>query len=249
MARSVYKWPPVDAVATMWSTRQPVNRSQSFFTGASITSSAERKRKVAHVEVPGIGDLGGSINAGYCEVLKEFLEGGKNLVRLTSMPVNWFFEYQKAGDRVNYDFENTLRNVRQSPDRDYFWVSERKFNVTLGTDGSWAIATVSGLPPNTIVARPGEIVTSFSSTNETSSTKVVRPAKSDTSGVAIVYLLEALAYDHLIQLNSTESAVFEVDGALPEAIQPYEGNWSYQWDFRQVFPDEVGGFIEVDPWN
>lgn len=256
MARNVYAWPPVDAIATMWSISQPVNRSQSFFTGADISSSAERKRKIASVEVPGIGDLGGSMNGGYCEVLKELLEGGKNLVRLKSMPVNWYFDdvvveafqqssavqWQRLGVDVNWTSGGT----------ETVWLSGASITGVSGTDGQWDIVTASGLPPNTLVARPGEYVTGNDAGDlfgVGSTSKVLKPAYSDASGVAVIYLMTALTQFDYLQLNSSETAVFMIDGDLPIGVQPVNGNWSYQWAFREVFSDEVGGFLEIDPWS
>ncbi len=47
-----------------------------------------------------------------------------------------------------------------------------------------------------------------------------------------------------INLAGQDEAVFRVDGALPRTMQTISGDWSYSWSFRDVFADEVGGFVE-----
>ena len=259
MARNVYAWPPVDAIATMWSIRQPVNRSRSFFTGADISSSAERKRRVASVLVPGIGDLGGTMNGGYCEVLKDLLEGGKNLVRLNSMPVNWYFDadtyfVKTANPEVvtwtdgGVDLDWTDGGV------DTVWLTSQNREAVKGTSGDFFTLTISGLPANQLVARPGEYVKGFSvsdlSTGGSGTTaKVLRPAITNSSGVAVIYTMTELTDVFHVELNATDSFVFMIDGELPIGVQPVDANWSYQWVFREVFSDEVGGFREINPWT
>lgn len=257
MARNVYAWPPVDAIATMWSISQPVNRSMSFFTGADISSSAERKRKIASIEVPGIGDLGGSMNGGYCEVLKELLEGGKNLVRVKSMPVNWYFDetviegyamkpsivdWTKAGTDVDWTKAGT----------DMVWLSSARLLGTKGFSNGFHTVTLTGLPANVLIARPGEYVKGYAIDGlegDGSTAKVLKPSYSNSSGVAVVTLMSELSDVFHVELNATESSVFMIDGDLPIGVQPVNGNWSYPWAFREVFADEVGGFTEIDPWN
>ena len=47
-----------------------------------------------------------------------------------------------------------------------------------------------------------------------------------------------------INLAGQDEAVFRVDGALPRTMQTISGDWCYSWSFRDVFADEVGGFVE-----
>ena len=47
-----------------------------------------------------------------------------------------------------------------------------------------------------------------------------------------------------INLAGQDEAVFRVDGALPRTMQTISGDWCYSWSFREVFADEVGGFVE-----
>lgn len=258
MARNVYAWPPVDAIATMWSISQPVNRSQSFFTGADISSSAERKRKIASVEVPGIGDLGGSMNGGYCEVLKELLEGGKNLVRLKSMPVNWYFDKEVISDFATKP--SSLNWTDGGVDVNWtdggietLWISNRNLQGVKGLSGGFHTVTVNGLPPETLISRPGEYIRGYASGDLTSGdgtvAKVLKPAYSNASGEVTIFLMSELTDVFHVELDATNSSVFRIDGDLPIGVQPVNGNWSYQWAFREVFADEVDGFMEIDPWT
>ena len=258
MARDVYAWPPVDAIATMWTVRQPINRSTSFFTGADISTSAERKRKLASIVVPGIGDLAGTMNGGYCEMLKEFLEGGKNLVRLNSMPVNWFFDEQGPFDPKSFDVNWTgpTTDVNWTePTTGVNWITTSVITGTKGTDGTLYTVTITvDVVDGTLVARPGEYVKGFSRADFESggagtSARVVRPAYAGVNGTVVIYLMSELTDVYHVELNATVSAVFMVDGDLPMAEQPVDGNWSYPWSFREVFSDEVGGFTEINPWS
>lgn len=255
MARNVYAWPPVDAVGTMWSVSQPINRSRNFFTGFDLTSSAERKRKVAMIEVPGIGSLAGTMNGGYCEVLKDLLAGGEHLVRLNSMPVNWYFDEDvsrrtDSPTALNWTSGGTTLNWTSGGVTLNWGTGGNVLPGTLGSSGGWPFVQISGLPPGALIARPGEYVTGYN-TNGTDPTtaKVLRPAYANSAGFATIYLMTALDYAEHVSINSLESAVFQIDGDLPSATQPVDGNWSYTWPFREVFSDEVGGFTEIDPWT
>lgn len=257
MARDVYKWPPVDAIGTMWTVSQPINQSRSFFTGADYTSSAERKRHVAQVIVPGIGDLASSMCAGYCEVLKDLLAGGQHFVRLQSMPVNWYFDQVDPWGKPNpipINWTKTNNAVAWTKSNGpAVWLSNEALSGTKGvSDEGWHTVTVTGVAPNALVARPAEYVRGFALDGLSGTgtiAKVLRPAYSDASGVAVIYLMSELADTYHVELNAKLDLVFRIDGDLPSAVQPVDGNWSYQWDFREVFSDEVeGGFNEVDPW-
>jgi copper homeostasis protein CutC len=38
-------------------------------------------------------------------------------------------------------------------------------------------------------------------------------------------------------------------GPYPRAIRPRSGDWRYDWQFAEIFEDEVdGAFEEIDPW-
>lgn len=239
---NVYAWPPVDYVAAEWTVIDPVSRSRSLITGASYVSAAQRRRRVATLDVSALSaDRNG---AGYIEVMKRLLDGGVHLVRLYSTPINWHLD-----DRA----ENAGRTKPMSwivppggvdwtlpPGPVEWWTGP---GVTNGEALTGNRVRVTGLPANAPVARPGEFVTMNGVT-----AMVMRPAQSDGTGTAILYLLTPLSGTGLIEIGSRETGVFEAD-AMPRAVQPVGQNWSYQWTFTEVFADERGPFTEIDPWG
>ena len=258
MARNVYAWPPVDAVAHMWTVDQPLNISRSLITGKDYTSTSGRERLMAHISVPGIGTT--TMNGGYCEALKRYLEGGKNLVRINSMPVNWYFDQVTINDvglPVSVDWLDdgggvTTNWLDDGGGTTVKWATSKILPGVIGTDGSLDTVTIGNLPANTLIARPGEYIRGLSRTDlsgDGSLAMVIRPAYSDGNGDCTIYLMEALTVAEHILFNASKSAVFRVDGDLPSAVQPVDGNWSYGWNFREVFSDEVGGFTEINPWT
>lgn len=90
---NVYAWPPVGVVGHEWTEHAPVNRSRSILTGRRYVSAAQRKRRLAALNVSALAR--GRSGAGYMEVLKRLLAGGENLVRLNSYPVNWWLDTQR----------------------------------------------------------------------------------------------------------------------------------------------------------
>lgn len=257
MPRNVYAWPPVDAVGTIWETRQPINRSQSFFTGKDFSTTADRKRIGATVLVPGIGCLAGTMNGGYCEILKDLLEGGKNLIRMNSMPVNWYFDEVEIEAGLKPDVLNWTDAATPMTWTDagteMVWLTSPALSGTTGISGGFNYVDVSGLPPSTLIARPGEYITGYSEDNLSDGTaepvRVLRPAYSDASGDCRIFLTAALTDTFHVEINSKKSSVFMVEGQLPSALQPVDGNWTYTWNLREVFSDEVDGFTEINPWT
>lgn len=239
---NVYSWPPVGYIAAEWTVIDPVSRSRSLITGATYISAAQRRRRVATLDVSALSlDRNG---AGYVEAMKRLLDGGVHLVRLHSTPIIWHLD-----DRA----ENVVRTKPISwivPPGDIDWTTPPADiawwtgpGVTRGQALSDNRVRVTGLPVNAPVARPGEFVTMNGVT-----AMVMRPAISDGDGVAILYLDLPLSGSAVIEIGSRETAVFEAD-AMPRAVQPVGQNWSYQWSFREVFEDERGPFTEIDPWG
>lgn len=256
MARDVYLWPPVNFTASMWTVRQPLQRSRSFFDGGEVTASAEPERRAAQLVVPGVDVT--SHNAGYCEVLKKLLKGGQNLIRLNSPSINWHLDEREA-----YDFRrSSVISWKDGLGSDVswedgvgspvVWLSGEQFPGVTGTDGPWDTVTLTGLTPNVLIARPGEFVKGFNSADDFvsfSTATVLRPAYSDAAGTCVIYLLSPLQYADHVEVDAQESVVFRHNGPLPEAVQPVDGNWFMTWDLIEVFAAEVGGFVEIDPWT
>ena len=244
---SVYAWPPVGLVAAEWTVIDPIGRSTSLITGGSYVSAAQRRRRVATVDVSALAR--GRNGAGYMEVLKRFLNGGVNLVRLYSTPINWHLD-----DLA----ENAERD--RTRDKPISWVGNgdpltwtQSGQQIQWSTGGYSIEgearsgnrlRVTGLPPNQLVARPGEFVAMNGEI-----AMVVNPAAASGGGVAMLDLVTPLTGMGPVIIGARETGVFEVDG-MPRAMQPLGSNWTYGWSFTEVFEDEGRGpFVEVDPWN
>lgn len=239
---NVYTWPPVAHTQAEWTVIDPVGRSRSLITGASYVSAAQRRRRIARLDVSALSlDRNG---AGYIEVLKRLLEGGVHLVRLYSTPINWHLD-----DRA----ENASRTKPMSwivppggvdwtlpPGPIEWWTGP---GVTKGEALTGNRVRVSGLPASKVVVRPGEFVSMGGVT-----AMVMRPAMSDAEGIAVLHLLSPLSGSGPIEIGARETGVFEAD-EMPRAVQPLGQNWTYTWTFTEVFEDERGPFAEVDPWT
>ena len=79
--------------------------------------------------------------------------------------------------------------------------------------------------------------------------QVTRPAESDDMGRARVAVFESVAdYTQVYLIFGARATGVFRPVSYPRAVQPSIGAWSYDWQFREVFADEVGGFQEVNPW-
>ena len=255
MPQNVYAFPPVRITAYMpWVERAPVNVSRSFFTGARMTSSSQRKRRVTQLVVEGLaGDRDG---AGYMENLRILTAGGESLVRLNSRPVNWSRD------------DCRLRSVRQSApvlwgvaedadvewlDPDVVpWVSGALLVAVASTDAEgFPAVEITGAPANKIIARAGETVSLFDPISSVSAqtARVMKTARTDEEGVASIRLMTPLEGSGRLTIGEPETAVFEIT-SMSEPVQPMAANWSYAVTFSEIFADEVpGGFVEIDPWR
>lgn len=242
---NVYAWPPVGLLAAEWSMTAPVATSRSLVTGGEFVSAAQRRRRVATLEVSALA-LGRN-GAGYMEVLKRLLDGGVHLVRLTSTPINWHLDAvaeDAARPRPMTWIVPPGGIGWEVPPGGIDWWTSGPSIGTAGTVDGWPVVTVTGLPPGRMIARPGEFVTLGDAT-----AMVLRPAWSDDAGEAVIRLVTPLEGDGPCIVGARETAVFAAD-AMPRAMQPLGQNWSYQWQFTQVFEDEGRGpFVEVDPWT
>lgn len=253
MARNVYAWPPVGVTGWEWSEVAPMAVSRSIISGADYASASGPRRKIAALNVSALGR--GRSGAGYIENLKTLLDGGVNLVRLNSTPVNWWLDAarlqalrqsQPLGWKTG---DNPL--AWQSGANPLKWFGGAVLTGAATTVGGVPALSVSGLPVSRLVARPAEYVTLFSgglSDVVGVTARVLTEAWSDASGVAVIKLMSALTGTGRANIGTSESAVFKAD-SMPRAMQGLNGDWSYAWSFRQVFSDEVGGFTEVNPWT
>lgn len=247
----VIKWPPVGEVAFEISKVDPVSVSTSLIDGQPRFSRYGRSRRVARTSVSGIGpDAAG---AGYMEMLKELLEGGVNLTRVTTYSSIWHFvraQNNSALENSKIDWlDNTTDLLWTDNSVDLHWWSNN-LPVSPTTDNGWPALAVSGLPPNIIVVRPHENIKVCSvDGTQAQSTKALKVVKSDASGNAIIRVKDTISLSGQVVIGATEDIVFRPLG-LPRAVQPQLGNWQYDWEFVEAFEDEyTEGFTEIDPWG
>ena len=250
MPIDVFPWPPVGAVGREWTIEAPTARLRSALTGRDQRQASQRVRRLAVVEVSALAN--GRMGAGYCEMLKQLLAGGVHAVRLQSGPVNWWL------DEVTRRGFNSQVMTWRTGSNPLAWLTAggqpltwyRGAVVTGGVpsaSGPWGLLPVSGLPPRTLVARPGDFIRVYSMTDAAASevARVMRPAVTDGAGAVTLKLDRVPSISGgRVNMAGQDEAVFQVEGALPRAVQPVSGDWSYTWNFREVFADEVGGFTE-----
>jgi len=253
---NVYAWPPVGAVGTEWTTVQPISVSRSMITGARYVSQFQRERRMARIDVSslGKGPTGiGRMGAGYMEVLKRLLAGGVHLVRLYSYPINWYLDAAaeratRQGYPVDWDTGTDPALLWGGP---LYWFNGSILNGMAATVDGWNIVSVTGLPASTLVARPGEFLTVFESLSDEVGTtvQIVAPAYSNASGMADIRVMSAIPYNGRVNIGGSDTAVFEAI-TMPRAVQGIASDWTYSWEFKEVFSDEVpGGFTEINPWS
>lgn len=245
---NVIAWPPVGLTGWEITEVTPVSRSVGLVQGGRRTSSAERTRRYATAIVPGRGpDQAG---AGYVEMLKRQLEGGKHLVRVECTSGIW---HLARADAV-YGFDplswtsGGVPLAWTSGGVNLMWsASGYALNGVPTTDGGWPAIEVSGLPANRIVVRPSERL-SVTDGGTTETATVMAVARSDGAGVATIRLDAAVSTVGAVSMGVTESIVFEAL-SMPREVQKSR-NWAYTWEFREAFEDEsVDGWTEVDPWG
>lgn len=253
MTIKVYAWPPVPVTGSEWTEIAPVQVSRSLITGAERISAVQRKRRLVTLQVAALGKPG-NMGAGYVEMLKRLLEG-IHAVRLRSYPINWHLDWlREQREREPLPLTWTAEGLDLGwtmPPETLLWFAAATLTGVIGTSGGWPAITVSGLPASRLVARPGEFITvrENSAATDSATAQVLAPAYSNASGVAVVRLFSALPYGGLVEMASSDTAVFRPVGEYPRAVQPVGAQWGYDWSFREVFEDEVGGFEEVDPWS
>ncbi len=217
----VIAWPPVGRLSHDWTEEAPTATSRSIVTGKRYVSAAQAKRRLCALTVS--SRARGGAGAGYMEALKRLLAGREHLVRLTSLPI---------------------------PDARDAAVISGLLGATAGTSGGWPILTVTGLPPNALVARPGTFATYYSPVGAAvgETVMVVADATSNAGGTAVLRLLTAVAGTGRVEINTRDNGVFEAV-SIPRSPQPVSGDWQWAWDFREVFEAETDGFVEVNPWS
>lgn len=248
MTTPVYAWPPVAPVSWDWTLSEPLEESLSLLTGRRYAAAGQRSRRVARLAVGGAADNFG----GYMEALKRLLRGGANLVRLRNYPMVW-----RRIDPTIRSAEPMLWTTGaealawQTGADNLAWFTGTVASGAITTVDGLPAITISGLPPNTRVGLVGEPVTVWASLLSLDYTAaqartLIRDATSNGSGIATAVMDRAVTVSGRVDLGF-ETAAFRPLG-LPRPQRTVGQQWIYDWDFSEVFPDEVGGFQELNPW-
>jgi hypothetical protein len=257
MTLKVFAWPPVGVIGTSWAESAPVEISRSMTTGAERLSAFQRKRTLVRLTVPGIGRS--TYESGYMEVLKRYLEG-IHLVRLYSYPINWHLDQPQPlvvrGDVYN-DLGRSYVVLRGLP-RSRLIARPGEFLTLFLPSGTTTdldpLAWQNGDDPltwNVDDSTNADPLTWFNGTPYGGTVvQVIAPAMSDDTGRAVVAIFETVPDQTQITVlyGACDTGAFRPE-TYPTAQQPQAGNWSYEWSFREVFADEVGGFVEINPWS
>lgn len=257
---NVYAWPPVGAVGREWTVEAPIGVSRSLLTGAEYVSAAQRRRRVAVLEASSRFSPY-QAGAGYMEALKRLLDGGIHLVRLHFAPTRFDCDVPQndsglvGGEFFEWHTPPEVFGWQTTGSEIFRWFSGARIGYTQRTtDAGVDAIRLTGLPANTLVALPGDFVTVFQDdedpTGETH--MIVAPATTGPGGAVTVRLASRPSFgagvERRANLGTQETAVFKVD-AMPRAVEPSAGDWSYTWAMTEVFEDERGPFTEVNPWN
>lgn len=252
MTAKVIMWPPVGATGTEWTEIAPAQISRSIVTGAERVSAVQRKRRAARLVVAAIGRS--TYDAGYMEMLKRYLEG-VHLVRLFSYPVAWHFDRPERAvrrGRVYTDMGQTYVEVfGMKPASDVLRPADflTLFLPTGGTTDPQPLDWFNGVDPLAWENSTDPMVWFSGQPYNGTTVQVTQPVRSNDDGRAIVPVFETVpdTADIYLVSGACDTGVFR-PATYPRATQPYLGNWEYEWNFREVFADEVGGFTEVNPW-
>lgn len=243
---NVYSWPPVAVVARYWTQEQPVSRSRSLITGASYTSAAQRKRLLAGFDVAGWPQY----SSGYLEGLWRLLDGGVHLVRLTSCRIahgKTVPEERRAGSPFKWVTPPAPVAWTTPPDP-ITWIVGTYLTGTKTTADGVPAVTITGLPPNALVALPGEFVT-FHLDGGDETHMILAPARTNEAGAVTIRLATTPAASGRVSIGYKETGVFEIVSEWPRVMNRLRLAENYGIEFRQVFEDERGPFTEINPWN
>lgn len=248
----IVAWPPVGIMSRAPVVERPVARSQGLFSGARAVSSAGPARRVTSLSVSALSrDRAG---AGFMAQLWREIDGGVDLIRMSVCGDNWWMDQARSKARGGGYTAPLTWTTPTDPDLSWTsggdplrWFTGPVRIATTGTSADgYATITLTGLPPNTIVARPDDVIRSYPAGAESETARAVTLAISNADGEVTIKLTSALPAG-VISLQDVESVVFEVLNA-PRGTQPVADNWTLTVDLREVLPDEYSGATEVDPW-
>lgn len=243
----VIAWPPLGFVAWELTKSHPTSRSSDMFGKPDRTSSVGRPRYLATAIIEGVGK--GHAAAGYVEMLKGQMEGGAHFVRVPSM-APLYMRHARGRPSLRASMMEWTANGADlywtAGSDDLVWYDQIDITGTPSVDNGWPAIQVIGLPAGVqirpsewvAVVAPGPVVTR----------RALTATKADENGVALIRLDDAFEAGGVVSIGGKRDLVFQA-ADMPRAIQPVSGDWSFEWRFREVFADEVGGFEDVDPWR
>lgn len=220
MAINVYAWPPVPAKGRSWLVHQPVARLRSVMSGKEQIQASQRARRLVDLEISGLN--AGRMAGGYMEMLGRLLLGGAHGVRLSSWSPNWALDQIPRG---GHDFLSIA------------------LTATATSSSGLAAWRIAGVPPGFPLMKPGERFRVGGALYQ-----AVNRVVANASGVAIARVLTATSGSGALTLRAQETAVFRPE-SIPTAPQTPGADFIFRWSFREVFADEVGGFVDIDPWT
>jgi hypothetical protein len=251
----VVAFPPVHVRSFEWTVESPIAVSRSLLTGRRFASAAKRRRRLVTLVLSGLSRAG----MGYLEALKDYLDGGVNLVRIRS-PRNRLLAPPLSDDLRRLEtyrigtagHEMPAHWATQTADTLQSWVRGTVLPASLVTDGIWPAVRVEGLPPNALVGTPGEFVEVFASLSSTATPQARRLTRftySNGAGVALPRVTAAFTLSGVVRagFGAQDEGVFEALG-MPRTVQPHGADFDVQWEFREVFADEIGTVTEANPW-
>jgi hypothetical protein len=218
--------------------------------GTPITSALVRALEAQAREIARESRAG----AGFMAQLWREIDGGVDLIRMSVCGDNWWLDNARSRSRGGGYTAPLTWTTATDPDLSWTsggdplrWFTGPVRIATTGTSADgYPTITLTGLPPNTIVVRPDDVIRSYPAGADSETARAVTLAVSDADGEVTIKLTSALPAG-VISLQDMESVVFEVLGA-PRGTQPVADNWTLTVDLREVLPDEYAGATEVDPW-
>lgn len=215
MTIQVFPWPPVCTIGRSWAPVQPVAALRSALTGREQIQTSQRARRMVELDVPA-RYRSDDPASGYMDMLAELLNGGVNAVRLSG----W-----ASAVRAGADVQFGRLGIA--------------LTATATTNAGFGAWRVDGLPPRYPLLLAGDRFTVGGTL-----WRSINLATADDTGRAIIRVMGTPTGSGALLLGQKDSGVFRVADEMP-ASAPQVGAYTYSWQFREVFADEVGGFTEV----
>lgn len=240
---TVYTFPPVGLRGfPVWRPEAPTRRSVSIFGRRYITAHDPRRIYAEFSASARHGRKG----IGYMEALRRLLDGGVNYVRLfNKIPTAVTAERPEAVRWYGNGAPVRWTDAGAALD----WYTGTPGTGTPTTQDGYPAVHVTGLPANSLICIPGEIVR-IGETVGGEQRMALNEVTSDGAGEATIRVDEAFTVAAgTVIVGDVETGIFEVTG-WPSGGGPIDSDFSYDWRFRQVFEDEdpSGTATELSPW-